>query len=150
MNKKERILELYYEKNQKQQDIAQMVKVSQSYVSQVIKADKRYNFNRETKHKASMLKKKNYNKEYYKTYKRPKKKDNSYQEMQAQLNKDTTELSFYSGYNISDYDFAKWNLSAYHRDKNGNLAIDKKLKVSNDVPRKINMNIKVKPQRCLV
>lgn len=74
MNKKDEILKLYYEDYLKQQNIAQKIEVSQGYVSQVIKTDKRYNDNREDKHKASIIKKANYNKEYYKTYKRPKKR----------------------------------------------------------------------------
>lgn len=75
-NKKDEILKLYYEEHLKQQDIAKKVEVSQGYVSQVIKTDERYNANRENKHKASIIKKANYNKEYYKTYKRSKKVDN--------------------------------------------------------------------------
>lgn len=147
MNKKEDILRLYYEEHQKQQDIANKVKVSQGYVSQVIKTDERYNANRETKHKASIIRKANYNKEYYKTYKRPKKEDNSYREMQAQLNKDVAELSYYCGYNMSDYDFAKWNCSSYHRNSKGNLSLVNGLTVGFDVPRTVNMNIKVPTQR---
>ena len=153
LNKKDEILRLYYEEHLRQQDIAQKVEVSQGYVSQVIKTDKRYNDNRETKHKASIIKKANYNKEYYKTYKRPKKVDNSYQEMQAQLAKDTTELSYQNRYNMSDYDFIKCNSSAYHRNSKGNLVLNKGLNVGFDVPKSINMNIKVPTQkyknRCL-
>lgn len=85
MNKKDEILKMYYEEHLKQKDIATKVKVTQSYVSQVIKGDKRYKTNKETKHKLSMIKKANYNKDYYKTYKRPKKDDNSYQELQTQM-----------------------------------------------------------------
>ena len=96
-----------------------------------------------------MNRKAEYNKQYYKTYERPKKNDNSYEQLLALLEKDVLELSYYGG-NISDYDFAKWNLSAYHRNKNGDLVIDRKLNVGSDVPKKINMNIKVKPKRCLV
>lgn len=147
LNKKDKILKLYYEDHLKQRDIAQKVEVSQGYVSQVIKTDKRYNDNRETKHKASIIKKANYNKEYYKTYKRPKKVDNSYQEMQAQLEKDIAELSYYRSYNMSDYDFAKCNSSAYHRNSKGNLSLVNGLTVGFDVPRMVNMNIKVPTQK---
>ena len=147
MNKKDEILRLYYEEHLRQQDIAQKVEVSQGYVSQVIKTDKRYNSNKETKHKASIIKKAHYNKEYYKTYKRPKKEDNSYQEMQAQLAKDTTELSYQNRYNMSDYDFIKCNSSAYHRNSKGNLSLVNGLTVGFDVPRTVNMNIKVPTQR---
>ena len=147
MNKKEKILKMYYEEHQKQKDIATRIKVTQSYVSQVIKTDKRYNSNKETKHKASMVRKTTYNKEYYKTYKRPKKDDNSYQEMQAQLEKDIAELSYYHSYNMSDYDFIKCNSSAYHRNSKGNLSLVKGLTVGFDVPRTVNMNIKVQTQK---
>lgn len=147
LNKKDEILKLYYEEHLKQQDIARKIKVSQGYVSQVIKADKRYNANKETKHKASIIKKANYNKEYYKTYNRPKKVDNSYQELQAQLAKDTAELSYQNRYNMSDYDFVKCNSSAYHRNSKGNLSLVNGLTVGFDVPRTVNMNIKVPTQR---
>ena len=69
LNKKDEILKFYYEEHLIQQDIAEKVEVSQGYVSQVIKTDKRYNSNKETKHKSSMIRKATYNKEYYKTYK---------------------------------------------------------------------------------
>ena len=107
LDKKDEILKLYYEEHLKQQDIAQKVEVSQGFVSQIIKTDKRYNDNRENKHKASIIKKANYNKEYYKTYKRPKKVDNSYQEMQARLEKDIAELSYHNKYTMSDYEIGR-------------------------------------------
>lgn len=147
LNKKDEILKLYYENHLKQQDIAQKAKVSQGYVSQVIKTDKRYNTNKVAKHKLSMIKKANYNKEYYKTYKRPKKYDNPYQELQAQLEKDVAELSYYHSYNMSDYDFVKCNSSAYHRNSKGNLSLLNGLTVGFDVPRTVNMNIKVPTQK---
>ena len=93
-----------------------------------------------------MEKKANYNKEYYKTYERPKKDDDSYKQLQAQLDKDTSELSSSCGY-ISDYAFAKWNSSIYHRNSKGNLSLVRGLKVGADVPRTINMNIKVPTQK---
>ncbi len=94
-----------------------------------------------------MIKKANYNKEYYKTYKRPKKDDTSYQELQAQLNKDTAELSYRNKYSMSDYDFIKCNTSAYHRNSKGNLSLINGLIVGFDVPRTVNMNIKVPTQK---
>lgn len=149
MNKKEQILQMYFEEHKIQEIIAKDVGVSQSYISQVIKNDERYSKEKEKRHNESMSRKAEYNKQYYKTYERPRKDDNSYNQLLALLAKDTLELSYYGG-NISDYDFAKWNLGAYHRNKKGDLVIDRNLNVGSDVPRKINMNIKVKPQRCLV
>lgn len=52
-----------------------------------------------------------------------------------------------SGRYISDIDFAKWNPNAYHTNKKGNLALNRGLKIGSDVPKLINMNIKVPTQK---
>ena len=56
------------------------------------------------------------------------------------------ELS-YSNSNINDYAFAKYNPSIYHTDKYGNLKLNKGIKVGNDVPKTINMNIPIPTQK---
>ena len=145
-NKKEEIAKLYYEDNLTQKEIAEKLSITQGYISQVIKEDERYIAHKEEKHKKSLEKKAIYNKEYYKTYERPKKDDDSYKQLQAQLDKDTAELSSAGGY-ISDYDYAKWNPNAYEGDKNGNLKLVKGLKVGADVPKKVNMKRKVPTQK---
>ena len=53
----------------------------------------------------------------------------------------------YSNNTISDYTFAKWNSNAYHTNKKGNLVLNRGLKVGSDVPKSINMNIKVPTQK---
>ncbi len=83
---------------------------------------------------------------YFKTYNRPKKEDLAYQQMIAQLEQDILELSFKNNI-ISDYAFAKWNSSAYHTNSKGNLVLNRNLKVGFDVPKSINMNIKVPTQK---
>ena len=42
MNKKERILDLYFNKHLKQTEIAEIVDASQKYFSKIIKKDERY------------------------------------------------------------------------------------------------------------
>lgn len=145
-SKKEEIAKLYYEENLTQKEIAGKLGITQGYVSQVIKGDNRYIAHKKEKHKKSLEKKAIYNKEYYKTYKRPKKDDDSYKQLQAQLDKDTAELSSAGEY-ISDFDFAKWNPNAYEVDKNGNLKLVKGLKVSIDVPKAVNRKRKVPTQK---
>ena len=145
-NKKEEITKLYYENNLTQKEIAKKLGITQGYVSQVIKEDERYTIHKKEKHQKSLEKKANYNKEYYKTYERPKKDDDSYKQLQAQLDKDSSELSSAGGY-ISDFDFAKWNPTAYEVDKNGNLKLVKGLKVSIDVPKTVNRKRKVPTQK---
>lgn len=146
MDKKAKILQMYFEEHQKQNIIAENVGVKQSYVSQVIKKDERYFVEKETRHNESMIRKAEYNKEYYKTYERPKKDDNSYEQLKAMHEQASKELSYTSN-TLSDYAFLHWNLGAYHRDNNRNMRINKGLKVGFDVPKFINMNIKVPTQK---
>ena len=145
-NKKEEIAKLYYEDNLTQREIAEKLGITQGYVSQVIKEDERYTIHKKEKHQKSLEKKTIYNKEYYKTYERPKKDDDSYKQLQAQLDKDTAELSSAGGY-ISDSDYAKWNPNAYEVDKNGNLKLVKGLKTSIDVPKIVNRKRKIPTQK---
>lgn len=138
MNKKEEIAKLYYEEHLIQENIAKKIGVTQGYVSQVIKADERYINNKEIKHQESLQKKANYNKEYYKTYKRPKKDDDSYAQQQAQLDKDSLELS-YTSWHISDLAFAKWNRQMFKYDKNSSdLVLKRNIVVSCDVPKRVS------------
>lgn len=146
MENRENILDLYFNKHLKQIEIATIVGVSKQYVSKVIKADSRYAEKKQTRKDENAIKRKDYLKEYYKNYDRPKIEDNSYEQLQALLYQDSLELS-YSSNNINDYAFAKHNSSIYHRDKNGNLKLNKGIKVGNDVPKTINMNIPVPTQK---
>ena len=146
MENRENILDLYFNKHLKQIEIATIVGVSKQYVSKVIKADSRYAEEKQTRKDENAIKRKDYLKEYYKNYDRPKIEDNSYEQLQALLYQDSLELS-YSSSNINDYAFAKYNSSIYHRDKNGNLKLNKGIKVGNDVPKTINMNIPVPTQK---
>ena len=146
MSNKEKILDLYYNQHLKQNEIAKLVGTTAQYVSKVVRADKR---NKEEKEKRKIENSENrkvYMQEYFKTYNRPKKDDNSYEQMVAQQRQDSLELSF-SNNIISDYAFAKWNSSAYHTNSNGNLVLNRNLKVGFDVPKSINMNIKVPTQK---
>ena len=146
MENRENILNLYFNKRLKQKEIATIVGVSKQYVSKVIKTDSRYKEEKQTRKDENAIKRKDYLKEYYKNYDRPKIEDNSYEQLQALLYQDSLELS-YSSSNINDYAFAKYNSSIYHRDKNGNLKLNKGIKVGNDVPKTINMNIPVPTQK---
>ena len=146
MSNKEKILDLYYNQHLKQNKIAEIVGTTTQYVSKVVRADKRNKQEKEKRKNENSENRKHYLQEYFKTYDRPKKEDNSYEQMLAQQKQDSMELS-YSRQNILDYTFAKWNSSAYHTNTKGNLVIDRKLKVGFDVPKSINMNSKVPTQK---
>ena len=146
MSNKEKILDLYYNQHLKQNKIAEIVGTITQYVSKVVRDDKRNKQEKEKRKKENSENRKVYLQEYFKTYDRPKKDDNSYEQMIAQQRQDSIELSF-SNNNISDYAFAKWNSSAYHTNSKGNLVLNRNLKVGFDVPKSINMNIKVPTQK---
>lgn len=146
MSNKEKILDLYYNQHLKQNEIAKIVDTTTQYVSKVVRTDKRNIEEKEKRKKENSENRKIYLQEYFKTYNRPKKDDNSYEQMIAQQIQDSMELSF-SNSNISDYAFVKWISSAYHTNNKGNLVIDRKLKVGFDVPKSVNMNIKIPTQK---
>ena len=145
-DRKERILDLFFNEHLKQVEIAKIVGVKKQYVSKIVKADSRYVEAKQNKIEENAIKRKEYLKDYYKTYKRPKQEDNSYEQLKARQLQDSLELSYSSG-NINDYAFAKWNISAYHRNSKGNLVLNRGLNVGFDVPKTINMNIKVPTQK---
>ena len=143
MDKKEKILQMYFEEHQKQDIIAETVGVSQSYISQVVQKDTRYTNEKEIRHNESMQKKAEYNKEYNKTYIR-KRKNNLIEEYYALLEllkKDNKFLS--TKYEMSDIAFAKWNRSIYQYDKNSsNLVLKRGINVTKDVPRVVRNVVK--------
>lgn len=146
MSNKDKILDLFYNEHLKQKEIADIVGTSTQYVSKVVRADKRNKEEKEKRKTENSENRKVYMQEYFKTYNRPKKDDNSYEQMIAQQKQDSMELSF-SNNIISNYDYAKWNSSAYHTNSKGNLVLNRNLKVGFDVPKSINMNIKVPTQK---
>lgn len=142
MSNKDKILKMYYEEKLKQNDIATILEISQSYIFQVIKKDDCYKSFKEDRHKKSMKKKAEYNKIYLSNYDRPKHTDNSYQALQAQLAKDSQALSYKNSDFMSDIAFAKWNRSIYNYDKNSsNLVLNNKFNVTSNVPRRISNRI---------
>lgn len=137
MNKKEKILKLYFEEHKTQEQIAKEVSVTQPYVSQIVKNDPRLKKKKEDSAQESKQKKKAYNKDYWKHYQRKKSNDmQKYEQLKATLEKDAQELSYNKG--ISDYAFAKWNRGMYNYDKNSSdLVLKKNIAVSIDVPKRI-------------
>ena len=69
MSNKDIICELYYSQHQKQQNIATTVGVSQQYVSKVIKADNKYEEEKETRKQENQEKRRNKQAKYIKSKK---------------------------------------------------------------------------------
>lgn len=81
MENQENILDLYYNKHLKQKEIATIVGVSKQYISKVVNADSRFKEEKQTRKDENAIKRKEYMKQYYKYYERPKKEDNSYKQL---------------------------------------------------------------------
>ena len=145
--KKEKILSLYYEQHLKQVDIANKLGITKQYVSKVINQDNRNVCEKESRKQANKEKRKKYLKRYFLSYDRPKKEDNSYEQLLAQQRQDSMEMSYSNKGKISDYDYLKWNRSAYEQNKNGNMVLDKSLKVGFTTPKYISMKAKVPTQK---
>ena len=146
MENKEQILDLFYNNHLKQTEIAKIIELSTQYISKIVKQDSRYEQEKAYRKKLSKEKRDSYLKDFFKNYKRPKKDDDSYRQLQAQLKQDSLELSFAGGF-ISDNDFAKWNPNAYEGDKNGDLKLVTGLIVGADVPKTINKKRKIPTQK---
>ena len=137
MDNKEKILELFYNKHLKQNEISKIINISNQYVSKIVKADNRYKQEKEYRKKLNKENREIYLKEYFKNYIRHKKDDNSYEQLKAQQRQDAIELSNTIPY-ISDYAFAKWNRSIYTYDKkSSDIVLKKNICVSIDVPKRV-------------
>lgn len=138
MDNKEQILDIFYNSHLKQTEIAKIIGVSTQYISKIVKKDSRYEQEKEYRKKLSKEKRESYLKEFFKTYKRPKRDDDSYEQLKAQLKQDSLELSFVGGY-ISDLAFAKWNRQMFKYDKNSSdLVLKRNIVVSCDVPKRVS------------
>ena len=138
MDNKEQILDIFYNSHLKQTEIAKIIGVSTQYISKIVKKDSRYEQEKEYRKKLSKEKRESYLKEFFKTYKRPKKDNDSYVQLQAQLDKDSLELS-YNSWHISDSAFAIWNRQMFKYDKNSSdLVLKRNIVVSCDVPNRVS------------
>lgn len=141
MERKEQILDLYFNMHFQQTEISNMLNVSQQYISKIVKKDERFKTEKDYRKSQNAEKRKVYQKEYQKNYIRKKEEDLSFQQLQAQLAQDAKELS-YKAHNLSTYALKKANSSIYEYDKKRNQYVMLKgIKSSIDLPRKIKANI---------
>ncbi len=137
------IISMFYDNHLKGKEIAKELDISPAYVSQVIKTDNRYNLEKETRKTENRIK---HNKETAEYMKKKREEQKQLDAIVANQHIEASkELSYFS--EISDLAYSKWNSSAYHRDSKGNLVLDKKLKTSLDISKKVYMNIKIPTQK---
>ena len=140
MDKKEQILDLYFNKHLKQTEIAETVNASQQYISKIIKKDERYEDEKNSRKSINAEKRKIAQAEYQKNYVRKKEKDIAYEQLLAQQRQDAIELS-YNPHPLSDYAFKKSNSSIYSYDSIKNQYVMLKgIKAGFNAPKRISMN----------
>lgn len=145
IDNKNYILDKYYNEHGKPTIIAKELKVNPSYITKIIKGDTRYIQEKEYRSQISKENRKIAKKEWIRN-KRQNEADKQLYEFVKQQHIDASKELSYSS-EMSDLAYIRWNSSAYHRNSKGNLIIDRKLKVSSDVPKSINMNIKIPTQK---
>ena len=139
IDNKNYILDKYYNEHEKPTIIAKELKVNPSYITKIIKGDTRYIQEKEYRSQISKENRKIAKKEWIRN-KRQNEADKQLYEFVKQQHIDANKELSYSS-EMSDLAYIRWNSSAYHRNSKGNLIIDRKLKVSSDVPKSINRNI---------
>ena len=140
MDKKEQILDLYYNEHLKQAEIAEIANASQQYISKIIKKDKRYEDERSSRKSKNAEKRKIAQAEYQKNYVRKKENDTAYAHLLEQQRQDSLELS-YNPHPLSDYAFKKANSSIYTYDSIKNqFVMIKGIKAGFNAPKRISMN----------
>ena len=136
MKKKEKIIIKFFECHEKENKIAKDLKVDPSYVTKVIKTDKRY-----WKEKADRLDiTKNNIKEYKRRWIYEKRHSNKeeYDALQKQHDVAAGILSNMYKKEMSSEAFAKWNRSVYRYDKNSNdLILKRNINAGFNAPKKV-------------
>lgn len=145
IDNKNYILDKYYNEHDKPTNIAKQLNVNPSYITKIIKNDTRYIQEKEYRANISKENRKIAKREWIRNKRQNEADKELYEFVKQQHIEASKELSY--SYEISDLAFRKWNSSAYHRNSKGNLIIDRKLKVGSDVPKSINMNIKIPTQK---
>lgn len=132
-SKKDKIIDMFYERHLSPSVIANSLKVSKAYVTKVINKDSRYNCEKLQRRKNNKIKRN----EKSKIYMRIKRNANQDICLKTQHNKDVLALSE-TRKEISDEEFVKYNLSIYSRNKNGDLIATKKIILPYDVPLRLH------------
>ena len=140
MDKKEQILDLYFNKHLKQTEIAEKVNASQQYIPKIIEKDEKYENEKSSRKSSNAEKRKIAQAEYQKNYVRKKDKDIAYEQLIAQQRQDALELS-YNSHPLSNYAFKKANSSIYTYDSIKNqFVMIRGIKAGFDAPKRISMN----------
>ena len=139
------VIDKYYDEHTKPTIIAKELNVNPSYITKIVKSDSRYFQEKEYRANISKENRKIAKREWIRNKRQNEADKQLYEFVKKQHIEASKELSYSS--EMSDLAYIKWNSSAYHRNSKANLIIDRRLKIGSDVPKSINMNIKIPTQK---
>ena len=111
-NKKDMIIELFFEQHLKVTEISKNIGTSSAYITKIIKADPRYIEEKKNRKEISKGNRKIAQNSFMKNKREQKRIDDQYSIVQAQHNQDAMELSKRG--HMNNQTFRKWNSSAYN------------------------------------
>ena len=111
-NKKDMIIELFFEQHLKVTEISKNIGTSSAYITKIIKADPRYIEEKKNRKEISKGNRKIAQNSFMKNKREQKRIDNQYLIVKAQHNQDVMELSKRG--HMNNQTFRKWNSSAYN------------------------------------
>ena len=132
--KKSVIIELFFEKHLKVNEIAENIGTSSAYITKIIKQDSRYAEEKQCRKDISQQNRKINQNNFMKNKREQKRIDDQYSMVQAQHNQDVKELS--KRKHMNNEAFRKWNSSAYNYNPSmKRYEFDEKLGRAADVPK---------------
>lgn len=111
-NKKDMIIELFFEQHLKVTEISKNIGTSSAYITKIIKADPRYIEEKKNRKEISKGNRKIAQNSFMKNKREQKRIDDQYLIVKAQHNQDAMELSKRG--HMNNQTFRKWNSSAYN------------------------------------
>lgn len=111
-NKKDMIIELFFEQHLKVTEISKKIGTSSAYITKIIKADPRYIEEKKNRKEISKGNRKIAQNSFMKNKREQKRIDDQYLIVKAQHNQDVMELSKQG--HMNNQTFRKWNSSAYN------------------------------------
>ena len=111
-NKKDMIIELFFEQHLKVTEISKKIGTSSAYITKIIKADPRYIEEKKNRKEISKGNRKIAQNSFMKNKREQKRIDDQYSSVQAQHNQAVMELSKRG--HMNNQTFRKWNSSAYN------------------------------------
>lgn len=135
-NSKELIIKYFFNEHLKVKEIAEMIHISSSYITKIIKQDERYSEEKKYRCNKSKEKRKKDQNRFIKHKREQKRIDDNFAFVEEQHRQETFELS--KSKHLSNESYRKWNISAYkYNPSKHRYEFDEKLGRSADVPKYI-------------